>query len=147
MKWWDWMPWSSFSECWALSQDQGLFIYITISKNVSLLCSLLKGSFLHNGNRDTVNFPNFKVKWDSSLFIYIAKSVYPSQVSKQPQIQIIQQKFTKFCYVLSTVWSTMENQRSLKDSFLHQWIWNGKFRFVQQNLFYGKNGVSIKTGA
>ena len=20
MKWWDWMPWSSFSECWALSQ-------------------------------------------------------------------------------------------------------------------------------
>ena len=21
MKWWDWMPWSSFSECWVLSQD------------------------------------------------------------------------------------------------------------------------------
>ena len=20
MKWWDWMPWSSFSQCWALSQ-------------------------------------------------------------------------------------------------------------------------------
>ena len=61
--------------------------------------ALLKGSFLHNGNRDTVNFPNFKVKWDSSLFIYIAKSVYPSQVSKQPKIQIIHQKFTKVCYV------------------------------------------------
>ena len=45
--------------------------------------TLLKGSFPHNGNRDTVNFPSCKVKWDSSLFIYTAKSVYyPSQVPK-----------------------------------------------------------------
>ena len=30
MKWWDWMPWSSFSECWALSQlfHSPLFIFI-----------------------------------------------------------------------------------------------------------------------
>ena len=25
MKWWDWMPWSSFSECWALSQPVSNF--------------------------------------------------------------------------------------------------------------------------
>ena len=29
MKWWDWMPWSSFSECWALSQ---LFLFLFFFK-------------------------------------------------------------------------------------------------------------------
>ena len=67
-----------------LSRSKLIYIYNHFKKCVpSMLLLSLKGSFLHNGNRDTVNFPSCKVKWDSSLFIYTAKSVYyPSQVPK-----------------------------------------------------------------
>ena len=38
MKWWDWMPWSSFSECWVLSQHfHSSFTFIKRLFSFSLL--------------------------------------------------------------------------------------------------------------
>ena len=41
MKWWDWMPWSSFSECWVLSQVFSLSFFTFIKR---LFCSSLLSS-------------------------------------------------------------------------------------------------------
>ena len=85
MKWWDQMPWSSFSDCWALSQlfhsplslsSRGLSVFITIPKKGNakecsnyrtialishaskVMLKILKPGF---SNTWTVNFQMFKL--------------------------------------------------------------------------------------
>ena len=42
MKWWDWMPWSSFSECWTLSQLRHLQISVkTVMYHYGMISSQL----------------------------------------------------------------------------------------------------------
>ena len=43
MKWWDWMPWPSFSECWVLSQLFHSPLSLSSRGSLVLLCFCHKG--------------------------------------------------------------------------------------------------------
>ena len=40
MKWWDWMPWSKFSECWTLSQLFHSLLSLASRHSLVLICFL-----------------------------------------------------------------------------------------------------------
>ena len=110
MKWWDWMPWSLFSECWALSQlfhshlslsSRGSFEMIPHCNfnlhfpddqscwiSLHILCFTIHNSLVQHLFKGIAHLKN--LDWLSTCYYWIARVLYVFWIKFFYQINVSQ---------------------------------------------------------